>query len=106
MKRRLVIVALASLAIAAFLSAGTMTATSSIAGASHVRWDITSVVFTTTPNTVNPGGFADAIAPNNGGKIRLTGFGTFVAPAGRGGGSNAVTGGGTWETFNTANVST
>jgi hypothetical protein len=73
--------------------------------AQHVRWDIISVVFT-TPNTLNPGGFADAIAPNNGGKIRLTGFGTFVAPAGRGGGSGAVTGGGTWETFNTANVST
>ncbi len=73
--------------------------------AQHVRWDIVSIIFT-TPITVNPGGFADAIAPNNGGKIRLTGFGTFVASAGRGGGTSAVTGGGTWETFNTANVST
>lgn len=71
----------------------------------HVRWDIISVDFT-TPITVNPGGFADAIAPNNGGKIRLTGFGTFVASAGRSGRSDAVTGGGTWETFDTVNVST
>jgi hypothetical protein len=31
-------------------------------------------------------------------KIRLTGSGTFVAPA-SGGSSSAVTGGGTWETF-------
>jgi len=73
--------------------------------AKHVRWDIISVDFT-TPLTLNPGGFADAIAPHNGGKIRLTGSGTLVAPAGRGGGSNATTGGGTWETFNSANVST
>jgi len=74
--------------------------------AQHGRWDIISVNFTTTPITINPGGFADATAPNNGGKIRLTGFGTFVASAGHGGGTNAVTGEGTWETFNTANVST
>ena len=58
----------------------------------HVRWDIISVDFTTTPNPINPGGFADAIAPNNGGRIRLTGSGTFD-------GNGGVTGGGTWDTF-------
>lgn len=68
----------------------------------HVRWDIISVDFTTTPITVSAGGFADAIAPNNGGRIRLTGSGTFVASAGRGGEANAVTGGGTWQTFDPA----
>lgn len=54
---------------------------------------------------LNPNGFAEAIATNNGGKIRLSGFGTFVAPAGSGGGGSA-TGGGTWETFNIAGNST
>ena len=73
--------------------------------ARHVRWDIVSLEFTAPP-TANAGGFADAIATNNGGKIRLTGFGTFVAPAGRGGRSSAATGGGTWETFDSANVPT
>jgi hypothetical protein len=41
--------------------------------------------------------FAFARNPNTL-KIKLTGFGTFVAPA-SGGTSGAVTGGGTWETF-------
>jgi len=82
------------------------TAPGAFGQAQHVRWDIVSLNFTTTPPTSSPGGFSDASAPNNGGKIRLTGFGTFVASAGRGGGSNAVTGGGTWETFDAANVST
>jgi hypothetical protein len=84
------------------------------AKAQHVRWDIIS--FTgTAPLTFNPGGFAEAKAPPNTGnhnvpandsKIRLTGSGTFVAPAGHNGGSNAVTGGGTWQTFSSAGVST
>ena len=73
--------------------------------AQHVRWDITSVVFGPS-NTLNPGGVADAKAPNNGGNIRFTGAGTFVAPAGRRGSSGAATGGGTWETFDNANNST
>ena len=67
----------------------------------QVRWDLISVAFT-TPLTVRAGGFADAIAPNNGGRIRLTGSGTFVASADQGRGANAVTGGGTWETFDPA----
>jgi hypothetical protein len=93
------------LGIAAVLLSTLTTVPVAFAEADHVRWDIISVVFG-PPNILNPGGFADATAPNNGGKIRLTGSGTFVASAGRGGRSNAVTGGGTWETFNTANVST
>ena len=64
----------------------------------HVRWDIQSQDFTTTPITVSPGGVAFASANANL-KIELTGSGTFVAPD-SGGPSSAVTGGGTWETFN------
>ena len=71
------------------------------AGADHVRWDI--INFTAPPPTASAGGiaFASADATHT---IRLTGSGTFVAPA-SGGTSGAVTGGGTWETF-TSGVST
>lgn len=72
--------------------------------ADHVRWDIVSLVFATPPslNTLNPDGPAFAFAYHTPGnpsaaKIRLTGSGTFVAPA-SGGSSRAVTGGGTWAT--------
>jgi hypothetical protein len=100
MKRLLVLMAFASLVLAAFLSIDTATATSSIAEANHVRWDIISVDIPIT--TVSAGGEAFAFAYNTPGnpsaaKIRLTGTGTFVAPA-SGGLSGAVTGGGTWET--------
>src|SRR5438093_10007623 len=71
--------------------------------AQHVRWDIISLVF--TPPTLNPGGVAFA-KTDDGSTIKLTGFGTFVAPAGRHGRSGAATGGGTWETFNPAGTST
>jgi hypothetical protein len=68
--------------------------------ADHVRWDIISVDIPIT--TLRPGGEAFAFAyhtPTNpsSAKIRLTGSGTFVAPA-SGGPSGAVTGGGTWQT--------
>jgi hypothetical protein len=70
--------------------------------ADHVRWDIISVIFPPPILTLNPNGEAFAFAyftPGNpsDAKIRLTGAGTFVAPA-SGGPSGAVTGGGTWET--------
>lgn len=69
-------------------------------GASHVRWDIISVP-NFAPLTLEPGGIAYALAgPDL--KISFTGKGTFVAPAGGGGSSSGVTGGGTWETFNGA----
>lgn len=67
--------------------------------AQHARWDIISLNTATTPPTLSPGGIAFATADTTL-KIRLTGSGTFVDPAGHGGGSHAVTGGGTWETFN------
>jgi len=70
--------------------------------AANVRWDIVSVNFPTT--TISPGGVAFAVAPTNL-KIKLTGSGTFVAPA-SGGTTGAVTGGGTWETFDSGGVST
>lgn len=62
----------------------------------HIRWDIISVV-SFAPLTVEAGGLAFALAPNDL-TIKLTGSGTFVAPA-SGGASGAATGGGTWETF-------
>ena len=66
--------------------------------AQHVRWDIISLAFTTPP-TLSAGGVAYATTKNPSSmKIKLTGSGTFVAPA-SGGESSAVTGGGTWETF-------
>jgi hypothetical protein len=68
------------------------------AQAQHVRWDIINLAFTAPP-TVSAGGMAFATARNPTSlKIKLTGSGTFVAPA-SGGTSGAVTGGGTWETF-------
>ena len=71
------------------------------AGSDHVRWDIINIVFGPA-NTISAGGTAFATAANPSAlNIRLTGSGTFVAPA-SGGPSNAVTGGGTWETFNGA----
>jgi hypothetical protein len=85
-----------------FIVAAALTATSSITGADHVRWDIIHLDPTTTPPTISAGGvaFASAISGSapSGLKIEFTGSGTFVAPA-SGGTSGAVTGGGTWETF-------
>ncbi len=67
--------------------------------ASFVRWDILSINFPTPPTltTFSPGGVAFANAPDTL-TIKLTGSGTFVAPA-SGGTSSSATGGGTWETF-------
>jgi hypothetical protein len=64
-----------------------------------VRWDIIHLAFTIPP-TISAGGTASATARNPTSlKIELTGSGTFVAPAARGGMSSAVTGGGTWVTY-------
>jgi hypothetical protein len=62
----------------------------------HIRWDIISVI-NFAPLTIEAGGVAFALAPSDL-TIKLTGSGTFVAPA-SGGVSGAATGGGTWETF-------
>ncbi len=52
------------------------------ADSDHVRWDITSQNFSTTPNTISPGGVAFATARNpNTLTIKLTGSGTFIGPA-------------------------
>ncbi|MBI2685198.1 MAG: hypothetical protein HYX27_02705 [Acidobacteria bacterium] len=71
------------------------------AGSDHVSWDIINLSFG-PPVVFSAGGSAFATAANpNTLRIKLTGAGTFVAPA-SGGHSNAATGGGTWETFNGA----
>jgi hypothetical protein len=72
-------------------------------GADHVRWDIFSIDF--AAGTASPGGVASALA-EDGSMITLTGSGTFVAPAGGAGRSGAAKGGGTWETFDAAGMST
>src|SRR5216683_1807396 len=90
------------LGLAAVLLSTLLIVPVAFAGADHVRWDIISFNFSTT--TASPGGvaFAKADAVR---QIKLTGSGTFVAP-GSGGTSGAVTGGGTWETFDSGGVST
>jgi len=89
---------------AALTAGGVLVLLTTFAGAAsgkaqHVSWDIVSVSpipIAPPPNvTFNPGGVASASTPE-GATITLTGSGTFVAPAGKNGGSNAVTGGGTW----------
>jgi hypothetical protein len=92
MKTRKLLWLLPIVALAAMLP---MTVTAG--GAKHVRWDIISLVGGAPPGPINAGGIASAMAPD-GDMITLTGTGTFVAPGGSNGGSNAVTGGGTWRT--------
>src|SRR5438128_11750018 len=86
----------AALALAATVVLLTNFASAASGGAQHVRWDIISLTGGAPPGPINPGGHASASAPD-GDTITLTGSGTFVAPA-SGGGSGAVTGGGTWST--------
>src|SRR5436309_11464347 len=80
------------------------TAPVAFAQAAHVRWDIVNLI-RGIDISLNPRGVASALA-DDGSKIVMTGAGTFVAPGGGSGTSSAVTGGGTWETFNASNVST
>jgi len=110
MQRRLAILAFASLVVAVLLSSGTKTVNSGVSPkGEHVRWDIIHLNTSTTPPTLSSGGeaFASAITGStpSGLRIRLTGSGTFVAPA-SGKTSSGVTGGGTWETFGPGGVST
>src|SRR6266436_5803197 len=67
----------------------------------HMRWDIISVDFGT--GTVSAGGVASARANLDLSKITLTGSGTFRSNPGN---PQDVTGGGTWQTFNTSGGST
>lgn len=92
---------LGSIALASIPALQQASATSASAdrGADYVRWDIVSLDFSTMPITQRAGGVAYAsVDPGEMMKIKLMGNGTFVAPA-SGGTSGAVTGGGTWETF-------
>jgi hypothetical protein len=87
------------------LLAGMLSVTRASAGGSHeetrIRWDIVSVDF--AKGIVSPGGIASATAVN-GSMITLTGQGTFV-PEDRSG-NQEVTGGGTWQTFDSSGNST
>ena len=87
------------LAVPVLALAALVPLTATAGGAQHVSWAIISIspIPLVPPLTFNPGGVASAQTPE-GATITLTGSGTFVAPAGRNGGSNAVTGGGTWTT--------
>src|SRR5437879_10201545 len=87
--------ALLGVPVLALVAALPLTATAG--GAQHVRCDLISLVGGAPPGPLNPGGIASAMAPD-GDLITLTGTGTFVAPSGSNGGSDAVTGGGTWRT--------
>jgi hypothetical protein len=60
--------------------------------AQTVQWDIISVSFSPTGNTISPGGVASALA-NDGSQITVTGSGTFVVEK-----PTMVTGGGVWLT--------
>jgi len=73
-------------------NAGTLPATAAGSQNSLMRWDLISVDFVTL--TASAGGTASAFANDNS-KITLTGTGTFRSNSGK---SQAVTGGGTWET--------
>ena len=94
--KRLALVAVPVLALATILPIS-----AAAGGAQHVSWDIVHVsplpIAPPPGVTFDPGGVASAQAPD-GEWITLTGSGTFVAPGGSNGGSNAVTGGGTWTT--------
>ena len=68
------------------------------------RWDLVDAVLDPPPGETNSGGLASAEA-QNGGKITLSGSGTFEVPD-EGGISDEVTGGGTWETFASGGAST
>jgi len=95
----------AGLTLGAMLVVLTAFASAASNSAQHASWDIVRLTFPGGVTTLNAGGFADAKAPDNT-TIRLTGAGTFVAPAGKNGGSGAVTGGGTWQTFSATGAST
>jgi hypothetical protein len=69
-----------------------------------MSWDIPSLNFATS--TLTPGGHASAFATGSGGtahtgKITVTGHGTFRSNPGK---PQAVTGGGTWQTFDAASA--
>jgi hypothetical protein len=68
-------------------------------GETTFRWDLLHFVSFTTPEFTS-GGHASALA-NDGSKITVTGSGTFVV-----GEDDNVTGGGTWQTFDSGGTPT
>jgi hypothetical protein len=87
---------LAVLLVVVLLGSALFVTRTSAAGQKY-RWDLISVDFAT--GTINPGGQASAIA-NDGSSITLTGEGTFNAASNFG--NRDVTGGGTWQTFDSS----
>jgi hypothetical protein len=95
-------------ALALGIAAGSWAAWTARAGdddhaATKMRWDIIHIS-SFAPLTVNAGGSASAKA-NNGSWITLTGEGTFLVNGGEGR-PHAVTGGGTWQTFDADGTNT
>lgn len=90
------LVGVAVLALTAFAGGAAGSATNN----NKMRWDIISLDFTTF--TLSAGGPASALA-DDGSKITLRGNGTFRSNPGH---PQDVTGGGTWETFNSGGTTT
>src|SRR5436190_24313785 len=91
---------LAVLLVLMLLGSALFVTRTSAAGQKY-RWDIISINFAAA--SINPGGFASAIA-NDGSTITLTGEGTFNAASNFG--NRDVTGGGTWQTFDSSGTPT
>ena len=102
MKPYLALVVLAVLALTAFVTVSAMGTTASAAGGNDQKfqWDLVDAKLVPPPGVTNPGGLASAKS-QDGGRITLSGSGTFVV-----GEEDDVTGGGTWETFDPDGVST
>ena len=101
-RKRSLIALLTALALSAFLFGALISGSASASGSHHkVRWDLVNIDFTAL--TISAGGDASAIA-QNGSTITLKGHGTFVA--GEEVGNHDVTGGGTWQTFDSTGTPT
>src|SRR5262249_52737356 len=84
----------------ALISSRSVTAAGGPLGATALRWDLIHLIGT----VVSAGGHASAKAAD-GSQITLTGSGTFLSTPGKGE-PQAVTGGGTWQTFDRIGTST
>jgi hypothetical protein len=101
-RKRSLIAILTALLLSVFLSGSLISGSASASGSHHkVRWDLVNIDFTAL--TISAGGQASAIA-QDGSTITLKGHGTFVA--GEEVGNHDVTGGGTWQTFDSTGMLT
>lgn len=108
-KRIFILGAAAFLVLGLTLALFGLRADSARAQGEFYSWDIISLDFTNAPDELvaGPGGVASARSgdvADAGETITMTGEGTFMAPEGDR--SNVVTGGGTWETFDSEGAST